>query len=250
VSGAGEDAVADGATGEAEAPEPVVVPYDESYYQANGQYGDRPALRLYVRLVRRYVGAGPYLDFGCGTGHLLRRLSQVGPAAGFEISPFSAARARQTAPGCQVSTSVDDLPDGGFAGVTAIHVLEHLDDDVADSVLATFHRVLRPGGRALIVTPDSGGRAHQLLGDRWSGFDDPTHINLKTHEQWRSFLGERGFSVLREGTDGLWNPPYGRLPRLADAAVHSGPALAQFLAGRLILRPGGGESSIFVIERV
>lgn len=228
---------------------PDDVPFDEAYYQANGQDGDRPALRFYVRLVRRYIGPGPYLDFGCGTGYLLRRLSQVGPAAGFEISPFSAATSRRTAPGCQVSTSVDDLPDAAFAGVTAIHVVEHLDDEVADSVLATFRRVLKPGGRALVVTPDSGGRAHQLLGGRWSGFDDPTHINLKTHAQWRAFIGERGFSVLQEGTDGLWNPPYGRLPRLADAALHSGPALAQFLAGRLVLRPGRGESSIFVIER-
>lgn len=241
--------MADEAKNEVGARDLANVPYDEGYYQANGQYGDRPALRFYVRLVRRYVGEGPYLDFGCGTGYLLRRLSHVGAAAGFEISPYSAATARLTAPGCEVSTSVDELATDGFAAVTAIHVLEHLDDEVADSVLATWRRVLRRGGRALVVTPDSGGRAHQLLGARWSGFDDATHINLKTHEQWRRFIGERGFSVLREGSDGLWNPPYGRLPRLADAAIHSGPALAQFLAGRLILRPGSGESSIFVIER-
>lgn len=243
----GETEESEMGVGPADAPHDV--PYDRDYYRANGQYGDRPALRYYVRLVRRYIGDGPYLDFGCGTGHLLRRLSKVGPASGFEISPFSAATARLTAPGCPVLTSVDDLPHAGFAGITAIHVVEHLDDAVADSVLATFRLVLKPRGRALVVTPDSGGKAHQLRGTRWSGFDDPTHINLKTHAEWRSFIGERGFSVLREATDGLWNPPYGRLPKLFDAAVHSGPALAQFLIGRLVLRPGRGESSIFVIER-
>ena len=65
--------------------------YDAAYYDANGQAGDRPALRWYVRMVRRYVGQGPYLDFGCGTGHLLRRLAAHGSASGFEISPYSAA---------------------------------------------------------------------------------------------------------------------------------------------------------------
>lgn len=226
------------------------TPYDAGYYQANGQSSDRPALAFYVRLVRRHVGPGPYLDFGCGTGHLLRRLSRIGPASGFEISPFSAARSRATAPGCAVTTSPDELPDGAFRGITAIHVVEHVDDRVADEMLATWRRVLRPGGRVLVVTPDAGGRAHELLGDRWDAFSDPTHINLKAHRAWRDFVTARGFVVRREGTDGLWNPPYGRLPRLADAAVHSVPALTQFLAGRLILRPGRGESSIFVLERV
>ncbi len=85
-------------------------PYDESYYQMNGQLGDRPALAFYVRLAKRYGAGGPFFDFGCGTGHLLRRLAEVGPASGFEISEFSATRARQTAPGCTVTTSMVEIP--------------------------------------------------------------------------------------------------------------------------------------------
>lgn len=95
MGGGGDDST-DVTAGEATVPAGGDLPYDEAYYQANGQYGDRPALRFYVRLVRRYLGAGPYLDFGCGTGHLLRRLSRIGSATGFEISPFSAARDRKS----------------------------------------------------------------------------------------------------------------------------------------------------------
>ena len=40
-----------------------------------------------------------------------------------------------------------------------------------------------------------------------------------------------------------------KFPKLADAAIHAGPAFAQFLSGRLFLRPGTGESSIFVISK-
>ena len=91
-------------------------PYDAAYYRANRQAGDRPALRWYTRLVRRYCtpGPGPYLDFGCGTGHLLRRLAAHGPAAGFEVSPWAADAARTTAPGAVVYERLADLPTGAF----------------------------------------------------------------------------------------------------------------------------------------
>lgn len=222
--------------------------YDAAYYEGNGQAGDRPALRWYVRMVRRYVGEGPYLDFGCGTGHLVRRLAEHGGAAGFEISPYSAGMARKTAAGCPIHTTLDEIPAGGYRGLTAVHVLEHLDDDTATEVLACWRRVLLPGGRGLVVMPDPAGKARALAGEGWMGYQDPTHINLKPHAQWREFLTGAGFRVLREGSDGLWNVPYSRLPKLIDAAVYAVPSLAQFLAGRLFLPPGSGESSVFVIE--
>jgi len=226
------------------------VDYDEDYYRNNGQLGDRPALRYYISLLRRYVTAhGPYLDFGCGTGHLVRRMAALGRASGFETSEYSAGQARRTAPGAAVYTSMSDIPSASFSGLAAIHVLEHLDDGLAAGALRTWHRVLAPGGRVLVVMPDPTGHARRLMGERWMGYSDPTHINLKPHAEWRAFLHEHGLFTLREGSDGLWNPPYRRLPKLVDAAVHSGPALTQFISGRLFLPPGSGESSIFVLGK-
>jgi len=227
----------------------VSTEYDEDYYRFNGQADDRPALRYYTRLVDRYTAGGPYLDFGCGTGHLVRRLSALGPASGFEISEYSAATARANAPGCTITTDATELDDGSFGALTAIHVLEHLDDATAEDTLATWRRVLRPDGHALVVMPDPAGRGRRLAGERWMGFADPTHINLKPHAQWREFLTARGFVVEREGTDGLWDVPYGRLPKLVDAARYAVPAFAQFLSGRLVLPAGSGESSVFVLRR-
>jgi SAM-dependent methyltransferase len=223
-------------------------PYDAAYYLANRQAGDRPALRWYARLVRRYAGPGPCLDFGCGTGHLLRRLATRGPAAGFEVSPWSARVARAVAPGATVHERLDDLPTGGFAVVVAVHVVEHLDDAALATALDAWRRVLRPGGHALVVTPDAAGRGRALSGDRWVGLADTTHVNLRPHARWRELLQAHGFTVVREGTDGLWNVPYGRFPTPADA-VRAAPALAQYLAGRLLLPPGAGESAVLVVRR-
>ena len=223
--------------------------YDEEYYLANGQAGDRPALRWYTQLVRRYTAGGPYLDFGCGTGHLVRRLSALGPAAGFEdLGVLGGHRPHQRA-GHDHHHGSGELGAGAFGALTAIHVLEHLDDATAEETLATWRRVLRPGGHALVVMPDPAGRGRRLAGDGWMGFEDPTHINLKPHAQWREFLTARGFTVQREGTDGLWDVPYGRLPKLLDAARYAVPSFAQFLSGRLVLPAGSGESSVFVLRR-
>ena len=55
-------------------------PYNESYYAQHGLAGDRIALWFYARLVRRMrPKGGRLLDFGCGTGHLLRRLFTTEP---------------------------------------------------------------------------------------------------------------------------------------------------------------------------
>lgn len=223
------------------------VPYDARYYRANRQATDRPALRWYARLVRRYCGPGPYLDFGCGTGHLLRRLARRGPAAGFEVSPWSAATARAVA-GTAVHEVLDDLPTAGFAVVVAVHVVEHIDDDAVATALAAWRRVLRPGGRVLVVTPDPGGRGRALSGQRWVGYADRTHVNLKPAARWRELLDGHGFHVEHEGSDGLWNIPYGPHLRFSDV-TRATPALAQYLAGRLVLPTGAGESAVFVARR-
>ena len=81
--------------------------------------------------------------------------------------------------------------EGFLGGLTAIHVLEHLADSVVAEALACWRRVLRPGGRALVVVPDPAGRGRELSGPRWMGFQDETHINLKPHE----FLREPAHAV-------------------------------------------------------
>ena len=228
--------------------------YDQAYYQANGQLGDRPALRWYTQLATRYLGRGPVLDVGCGTGHLLHRLAQTSPADGLEVSEFSAAAARQTSPSSDVFTDPADLPSGRYTRFTGIHVIEHLPDGVLDELLTALRRAAAPGARYLFVTPDLSGAAQRLHGSGWNAYKDPTHINLKTHAQWRRLFADSGFEVLREGSDGLWNVrknsevPYSNWPKPLDAARHALPMAAQFLSGRLWLTPGTGESSLFVLR--
>jgi SAM-dependent methyltransferase len=221
--------------------------YDETYYVNNGQLGDRPALRYYARLVAGYLRPTRILDVGCGTGHLLARLGRQWPADGLEVSAFSAAQARRTSPGSTVWQAGSELPADRYDAFTAIHVVEHIPDESLRSLLADLRRATTERGRALVVTPDPAGRAHALHGPRWGALTDPTHINLKPHAQWRAFFEGEGFAVVREASDGLWNFPYSRMPVPLDALRHGLPMAGQFLSGRMVLRPGSGESSLFLL---
>jgi SAM-dependent methyltransferase len=119
-------------------------------------------LRGRVRLVRRHLGPGPYLDYGCGRGELLALLAARGSATGFVTNPALAELARAAAPGCPVHTNPESLPAGVFRGVLAVTTTP---PDPA--TLATWRRVLVPSGRALLV----GALPHDLdeFTVRWTG---------------------------------------------------------------------------------
>jgi 23S rRNA (guanine745-N1)-methyltransferase len=107
----------------------------------------------------RTAGApGTVLDAGTGTGHYLRvlldRLSAAGTpveAVGLDISKFALRRAARLNPEA-VNIAADvwqplPLPDGAVDVVTVVF---------APRNAAEFARVLRPGGRLVVVTPRPG----------------------------------------------------------------------------------------------
>ena len=92
------------------------------------------------------------LDVGCGTGANLEMLQNFGAAEGVDVSndalEFCRAKGLKTHKGL-----AENLPfaDESFDLVTALDVVEHLDDDVAG--LREMRRVLKTGGKTLIFVP-------------------------------------------------------------------------------------------------
>jgi SAM-dependent methyltransferase len=108
--------------------------------------------------------------------------------------------------------------DGAFDLVTALDVIEHIDDDVA--ALGELRRVLRPGGRLLVAVP-----AFTFL---WGRQDEVSHHRRRyTRATLARALAQAGFAVVRESYfNTLLFPPI--------AAVR--------LGRRLLRRPGRRQS--------
>jgi SAM-dependent methyltransferase len=221
----------------------ILTDYDATYYQSNDQDADRTALSWYRRLVFRYSAAGPVLDYGCGTGWLVSHLASQRIADGYEVSDFASSAAKQLNPKSQIFTDMSNVPPAHYAAVTAIHVFEHIAEEEIDSQLAIIKSWLKQNGVLIMVTPDITGMGAVLNGPSWRGFDDPTHINLQSHQWWCRKMRDSGLDVVAQGTDGLWDPPYRSW--LGDS-LRMVPVAVQVLTGRLFIAPGRGESSVIV----
>ena len=130
------------------------------------------------------------LDVGCGTGANLELLGRFGEAEGVDVSEDALAFCRARGLQNVRHGEAEKLPyqDGTFDLVTALDVVEHLDDDVAG--LREMRRVLRKNGRALLFVP-----AFMFL---WGVQDDVSnHRRRYTLSGLRRVVREAGFEVER-----------------------------------------------------
>ncbi|MFP4430610.1 MAG: methyltransferase domain-containing protein [Spirochaetaceae bacterium] len=138
------------------------------------------------------------LDIGCATGRLLEEFKRAGwEPAGVEVCEPAAEYARQNR-GVEVFVGTLEesrFPEGHFGVVHSSHVIEHIAD--ARAFVQEIYRVLAPGGRLVIVTPDRGGFQARLFGSRWRSVI-PDHVHLFTAKGLKRLLEDVGFDVLRK----------------------------------------------------
>lgn len=106
------------------------------------------------------------LDFGCGTGGILKRL-RAARRIGVEIGEGAAEAA--CAQGISVVQSLEELPDASVDVAVSFHAIEHVDAPL--EVLRQIGRVVKQGGRIRLVVPSelplrSVQRSWSLNGER------------------------------------------------------------------------------------
>lgn len=118
----------------------------DAFYRSNGR-----AWRGNARVPDPLGGSGDALDIGCGNGKTSSTLIDLGySVTGVDFSAEAVDLCRR-AHGDRGTFQVADVshlpfPDRSFDYITAVHILEHVDDGGMDVVRSEILRVLRPGG--------------------------------------------------------------------------------------------------------
>jgi len=174
-------------------------------------------LRTHDRALELFQGwprEGRVLEVAAGSGAFAARLQ----AAGFAIEACDLYPEQFGVPGIPVSFAdlSRRLPyeDARFACLSCLEGIEHLEDQFA--FIRECWRVLEPGGRLLLSTPNILGLASRWR-YFWTGFfplatrpmnelkREPVHdhINLITYYELRYILRTTGFTVEQVTTDRL-----------------------------------------------
>ena len=141
----------------------------EQMEQAHWYYaGKRDIVRGWIQRVRAPQPADLLLDCGAGTGRFAKEMEAHCRVMVLDDHEEALRLLRQRFRGDQIISLAGDrvpLPDGALEFTTALDVLEHTPDDRA--VVAGFHRLLKPGGIAVVTVP-----AGMAL---WSDWDVALH---------------------------------------------------------------------------
>jgi cyclopropane fatty-acyl-phospholipid synthase-like methyltransferase len=132
-----------------------------SHYQINDTDAAfdaaRPRLDALYGHIRRLSPSGRLLEIGFGDGYLLRRLAEHYECHGADISEENVQRMAAKVPNATFATVTVDgkLPyaENSFDLFVASEVLEHMDDAELETTVSEIHRVLKPGGRAVVSFP-------------------------------------------------------------------------------------------------
>jgi len=194
-----------------------------------------------------WIGAGRYLDVGCGSGAGLGVARALGwQVTGIEVDESAAQKARRFTDELHVGDVLKaPFATARFDVVTAFHVLEHVVDPIA--VVRRMFDWLAPGGLLVVEVPNAGGLGAALFGRAWSGLELPRHLSHFTPETlertvrtaggrvvwcWHqakpryylwslsNVLRDRGSQTLAELVE--WRPAYGVLKLLLELTLPLG----------------------------
>jgi SAM-dependent methyltransferase len=181
---------------------------------------------------------GRLLEIGCGAGENLAHLEKLGwQVLGVEPDPKAAAVARSRGLAVIEVILHNSLFEAeSFDAIVMSHVIEHLKNP--QEAINICHTLLRPGGRLVMLTPNTDALGHRWYREDWLHLDPPRHLNLfNTKSIHRltngaGFIDYRSFTILR---DANWTLAGSRALRDAGHYQIGNLPLAARLLGLLLL---------------
>lgn len=148
-----------------------------------------------------YLGGlppGRLLEVGCGAGSFLDRMRKKGwQVEGIDIDPIASQSVWHNY-GIPVRTGrieENQYEESSFDAVTMKHVIEHVHDPIR--FLKDCLRVVKPGGRLVLVTPNSNSYGHNRFTSNWRGLEPPRHLYLFNENTLIDCIRKAGFTNIK-----------------------------------------------------
>ena len=142
-------------------------------------------------------------------GHLVGQLEDTFETYGIDVNHWAVNKSKEVVQKINLQTaSAQELPfrDHSFNVVIIKHIVEHLPDP--QKAIREIGRVTEKGGTLILATPNLNSLLKPWKGERWIGYQDPTHISLKRPAEWLTWIEEAGFHPIKVFSDGFWDVPY------------------------------------------
>lgn len=176
----------------------------------------------HVRRVERYLNpraTDRVLEIGCGRGFLTRQIQRIAPATtGIDLNPQAISNA--------VASDLRNMdaralafPDAVFDKIYSFHAIEHIPD--LGRAFAEMDRVLKPGGRVLLVYPAEPIRGLYVVPTALLLWGNPLrardlHVHKLSPRALRPFLAGTSLRVVRSQLQFLLTPQFVTVLRKAE----------------------------------
>jgi SAM-dependent methyltransferase len=162
------------------------------------------------------------LDFGCADGLFLRNLTAK-RRIGLEINPAAQERCRNLCieEDCAVElySSLEEVQTEVVDVIISNHCLEHVPNPF--KTILQFFRVLKPGGRVVLILPFDDWRAAKYR--KWRPGDHDNHLYTWSPMNIGNLLTEAGFEVDQaELIASAWSPKFMRFRKYLPVTVFRG----------------------------
>jgi 2-polyprenyl-3-methyl-5-hydroxy-6-metoxy-1,4-benzoquinol methylase len=146
------------------------------------------------------------LDIGCGSCVSLLEVRNLGGEAwGIETDP----NVRAIAAHFGLTVHIGSIHDNPFPGqdfdlIVLNQVIEHVPDPIA--LLKLVRSRLRPDGKVILATPNSGSINKMISGRRWINWHIPYHLHHYNKTSFASIAEQAGYDVrsVRTITPNVW----------------------------------------------
>lgn len=191
-------------------PDPF-VDYESEFldYRSTGRMAEFDDLwRVASRYVERNLPAGDieWLDFGCGSGGLMKYLRDRGAivrgerswrlrVSGHDVGSYADRLAAQDGFRILTVAGLQAEPDCRYDVISLIEVAEHLESP--DPVFALVARLLKPGGLLLLTTGNMGSVVARIQGLAYGYVIPDIHVGYYTPRALERLYARHGLAPVR-----------------------------------------------------